>query len=166
MTTIKIEAKPSAAATNALARHAEALYQTPGSRRVAIIELARVGRYQPDEEVDKDSTVNLRLVQLEIASPDQEEYLRQAMLALHLHRTAAGTLMEDQVALDPRTLQEVASHLDRAEVARLRVGLLHWAEQARRALRVPEMSVSEARHELDAIATGLQALLLLVEEQP
>lgn len=28
------------------------------------------------------------------------------------------------------------------------------------------MSISEARHELDAIATGLQALLLLVEEQP
>ena len=166
MTTIKIEGKPSAAAANALGRHAEALYHTDGARRIGVVEIARTGRYVPDSGEDKDPSVSLRIAGLEIASPEQEDHLRQAMLALHLHRTAAGTLDQEGLTLAPTTLELTAGHLDAAEAARLRVGVTHWADLARRALNVQAMTLSEARHELDAIATGLEALILLATEQP
>ena len=166
MTTIKIEGKPSAAAANALGRHAEALYHTDGARRIGVVELARTAIMSPDPGEDKDPSVSLRIAGLEIASPEQEDYLRQAMLALHLHRTAAGTLDQEGLVLSPRTLELTAGSLDGAEAARLRVGVTHWADIARRALSVQAMTLSEARHELDAIATGLEALILLATEQP
>lgn len=167
MTTLKIEGKPSAAAANALGRHAEALYHTPGARRIGVVELARTAIMSPDPGEDKDPSVSLRIAALEIASPEQEDHLRQAMLALHLHRTATGTLDPDgTLTLSPRTLELTATSLDAAEAARLRVGVTHWSDQARRSLRVEQMTLSEARHELDAIATGLEALLLLATEQP
>lgn len=167
MTTIKIEGKPSAAAANALGRHAEALYHTDGARRLGVVEIARTGRYVPDSGEDKDPSVSLRIAALEIASPEQEDHLRQAMLALHLHRTAAGHVSGvDGLVLDPNTLELTGAMLHASEAARLRVGVTHWADLARRALSVQAMTLSEARHELDAIATGLEALILLATEQP
>lgn len=89
------------------------------------------------------------------------------MKALYLHRTATGHYGDiDGLVLDPSTLELTADSLDAAEAARLRVGLNHYADQARAALRVEAMTLSEARHELDGIATGLEALLLLATEQP
>lgn len=167
MTTIKIEGKPSAAAANALGRHAEALYHTDGARRLGVVEIARTGRYVPDSGEDKDPSVSLRIAGLEIASPEQEDYLRQAMLALYMHRTASGHVSGvDGLVLDPNTLELTGAMLHASEAARLRVGVTHWADLARRALSVQAMTLSEARHELDAIATGLEALILLATEQP
>jgi hypothetical protein len=166
MTAIKIESKTSSSASNALTRHAEALYNTLGSRRLGIVELARVEATFPDPSEDREPSVRLRLAGLEIATPEQEDNLRQAMLALHLHRTATGTLDEAGLHLSPGTIEDMPTSLHAAEAARLRVGLVHWAGYARRAMHVENMTLSEARHELDAIAVGLEALTGLVEERP
>lgn len=167
MTTLKIESKPSTGAANALGRHVEAIYHTTGARRIGVVELVRTGRTEPDPGVDKDPSVSMRIGSLEIATPEQEDFLRQAMRALHLHRTAQGTLDETgDIELSERTLEYLPARLDAAEAARLRVGLIHWAGYTRDALRADEITLTEARHELDAIATGLESLLLLAPERP
>lgn len=171
MTAVKLVGKPSASASEAIARHAQTLYDTPGSTRLGVIVLKRRGVDTPDPGEETEPVVRLGIAALEIASPEQEEYLRNALVALKVHRTADGTLFDDtqgivSVELTERTLENVAGDLDRAETARLRVGLRHWADQARRVLHTPHLDITEARHELDALATGLEALLLLGRPVP
>jgi hypothetical protein len=162
VTTVKLTGKPSASAAEAIARHAQTLYDTPGSTRVGVIVLKRRSITAPDPGEEADPVVNLAIAALEIASPEQEEALRAALVALKLHRTAEGTLDEDAgITLGASTLEAVAGQLDRVETARLRVGLQHWADQARRTLHTEDLNLIEARHELDNLATGLEALLLL-----
>lgn len=164
---LKIEGgKISASAAAALGRHAEALYETAGATRIGVVVLARIGAKVPDPAFEIEPEVSLRVHRLEIASPEQEDALRQALQALAMHRTAQGTLDEEGIALSPQTLAAVADHIDRAEAARLRVGVQHWAAEARRSLRTDGLTLDEARHELDAIATGLEQLILLAVEQP
>lgn len=160
MTSIKLVGKPSASASSALARHAQTLYDTPGSTRIAIVILKRRGVIAPDPTEETEPIVQLGIVAAEVATPEQEDHLREALTSMYVARTAAGTLDEaGQVTIGATTLEQVAGHLDRTEVARLRVGLTIWADYARNALRVEQMTLTEARHELDAVAAGLDLLL-------
>lgn len=160
MTTVKIAGKPSASASEAVARHAQTLYDTPGSTRIGIIVLKRRGVTTPDPGEEAEPVVNLGMAALELASPEQEDHLRRALDTLKLHRTAEGTLLDGDIELSAGTLEAVAGQLDAAEAARLRVGVAHWADQARRALHTEDLNLIEARHELDTLTTGLEALLV------
>lgn len=158
MTTVKLDAKLATNAQQGLEPLVATLYSRPGVRIVGVIELAHVERTQPAPDEDKEASVKLQVKHLEIARDDQEEILREALRALYLHRTATGTVTEDSdVELSERTLNLVEGHLHAAEVARLRVAVLHWAEYAQRLQRIQNASVTELMHELRAIADGLWA---------
>jgi hypothetical protein len=160
VTIAKIEGKPAAAAAAGLEPWVAPLYATPSKRVIGVVELAHVLRTQPAPDADKEAEVRLRITHLEIARPEQEDALRQALLALHLHRTAYGTLNEDgELQLSESTLSLTAGQLHALEAARLRAAVAHWYSQCRRVLAVPEITVSEMRHELDTIADGLAAVL-------
>lgn len=171
MTMVKLVGKPSASANEAITRHAQTLYDTPGATRIGVIVLKRRYITSPDPGEETEPAVHLGIAALEIASPEQEEHLRNALVALKVHRTADGTLFTDDqgivgVEFAEHTLEAIAGDLDRAETARLRVGLRHWADQARRVLHTTNLDITEARHELDALATGLESLLLLGRPVP
>lgn len=160
MTQIKLDDKPGASALLALEPHAQQLYARPGVRIIGIAELAHVERTQPAPDEDKEPSVKLRVAALEIANAEQEDVLRQAMNALYRHRTAYGTLNEHgEVAVADSVLKSTAGLLDAIEAARMRVAVRHWADQCRRALAVQAITVTEMRHELDAIAAGLEQVL-------
>jgi len=160
VTVIKIDGKPAANALLALERHAQKLYARPGVRVVGVVELRHVERTQPAPDEDKEQSVKLRMSHLEIAGPEQEDAIRQAMEALFIQRTAQGTLSEaGDVELSERTIKLTGGLLHALEAARLRVAVAHWAGQARRALAVPNITVAEMRHEVDALAAGLEQVL-------
>lgn len=160
MTTVKILGKPSTSASEVLHAHAQPLYDKPGSSRIGIVVLKRRFITTPDPGEETEPIINLGMARLEFATPEQEDHLRQALDAMMLHRTAAGTLDDDgQIQLTTATLKAVTDHLDRAEAARYRVGLQHWIDYARAAVRVEHMTEVEARHELHAVAAGLSDLL-------
>jgi hypothetical protein len=160
MTVIKLDSTLAGNASLALERHAQKLYARPGVRIVGVVELRHVERTQPAPEESKDQSVKLRLTHLEIANPEQEDAIRQAMEALYLHRSAQGTLGEHgDIELADRTIRLTGGLLHAMEAARLQVAVRHWADQARRALATPGATAAELRHELDAVAAGLEAAL-------
>ncbi len=157
---IKLDGKLSAQAGGSLERHAQTLYSRPGMRLVGVVELRHVERTEPAPDEDKESSVKLRISALEIANPEQEDAVRQAMEALYLHRSAYGTLDEaGDVQLAERTLTLTGGLLHALEAARMRVAVRYWADQCRRALAVDAITVTEMRHELDAVAAGLEQVL-------
>lgn len=169
MTTLKFDSKLGAAAAAALEPHIRPIYDRPDCTRLAIIELRHIERTQPAAGSDKDPSVRVRITHLEIPNRDQEGAVRQAMRALYLQRTAAGTLDEDdvgQVQLAESTLRNLGNLLHEVEVARLRAGLRHWVDYAARVNANASLTHSEIRHELDIIAGGLRALLEANGEQP
>lgn len=92
----------------------------PGCRVVGIVELERYQVNKPDD-ADSEPTVLLRISDLEIAKGEQEALLRSSMTALHLHRTAGGTLTEDaDVELAQATLDKLPDLVSTFESARLR----------------------------------------------
>ena len=104
----------------------------PGCRVVGVVELERYQLNAPDD-ADAEPTVLLRLSSLELAkSSDQDALLRQTMQALHLHRTAGGTLTEDgDVELAQNTLDKLPDLVSTHESARLRAAfeyLVHRIE--------------------------------------
>lgn len=161
MTTLKIEGKPAAAASEALEPHVRRLYDRPGLRLMVVGELEHVERTQPAPGSDKTASVKVKFTHIEVAGADQEGYIREALRALFLQRTARGTLDDDsgQLELTPDTLRLAGGMLHAIEVARLRAGLDHWAGYARRVVHNPDLSLTEVRHELDTIAEGLTLTL-------
>ncbi|MEV4974412.1 hypothetical protein [Streptomyces scopuliridis] len=160
MTQIKFDAKVSATASEALEPHVRPVYDTPGSRRMAIIEMAHIERTQPAPGSEKEPVVRVRIVGLELPTAEQEGYVREAQRFLHLQRTARGTLDDDgQLELDDHTLRLTGGHLAYMETARLRAALTHWASYARRVMHTPNLIDSELRHEMKAVADGLTAAL-------
>lgn len=82
---------------HALAPHASAMYARPGSRWVALVEVEVHERTETTEtnadgEPERTHTVRLRVADLEIATGDAAEYVREALRALWARRTASGTL--------------------------------------------------------------------------
>ncbi len=158
MTIVKLASKASAHAADAIGRHAIGLYASPGKRIVGVVELAHVERTQPAPDEDKEPSVTLRIAHLEIAEADQENVLREAMQALYLARTSAGTLDEDgTITLSERTLEMCGDRLLDLEAARLNAACRHWADYARRVVNIKKLTTAEARHEMELIAAGLLA---------
>lgn len=165
MTTLKLDSKMTTSAKGAIEPLIGQLYATPGMRIIGVVELAHDERNQAAPGSDKEEWVKARIVGLEIANEKQEEALRQAMAALHLHRTAYGTVTEDaDVELSERTLELTGGLLHAIEASRLRTACLHWEQYARRVMAVKEPTTTELLHELAAIADGLGAVLRAVRD--
>jgi hypothetical protein len=160
MPDIKIEGKIGGAAAAAIEPHAKALYDKPGVRVVAVVELAHSERTQPAPDSEKNASVKLRISGLELPSKEQAETIREVMQALHFQRTAAGTLEEDgSITLSQPTLDMAVTMLSGQEVARLRAGLSHWERYAGRAARDPNLSATQLAKELRIVAQGLSSVL-------
>lgn len=164
MTTLKIDGKPTSSARDGIEAYIGQLYATPGKRLLGVIELQRVERVEPDPGADSEASVKVRMSALEIANPEQEETLREALRALHLHRTAYGKLTEDgDVELAEHTLERTAGMLHAVESARYRVAVSHWREYLSSVLGIQNPSVTELQHELTTIRDGLAAVLRATE---
>lgn len=161
MTKLSIDSKFGAAAAFAVEDYVRPLYDQPGLRLVGVVELAHVERTQPAPGSEKDPSVKARITALEIASKDQEDAIREVMRALHLQRTADGTLDEHgQVVLTKATLDRAGMRLLDVEFARLRAGLVAWSTAARAVANSPrDLLASELRHEIGRVADGLAELL-------
>jgi hypothetical protein len=160
MPDIKIEGKIGGNAADAIEPHAKALYDRPGVRVVAVVELAHSERTQPAPDSEKNASVKLRISGLELPSKEQAETIREVMQALHFQRTAAGTLEEDgSITLSQPTLDMAVTMLSGQEVARLRAGLSHWERYAGRATRDPNLSATQLAKELRIVAQGLSSVL-------
>lgn len=165
MTVLKIDGKPASAARDGIESYIGQLYATPGKRLLGVIELEHVERTEPAPGADREASVRVRMSALEIANPDQEDTLRQALAALHLHRTAYGKLTEDgDVELANSTLERCAGMLHAIESSRLRTAVTHWQQYARGVHMLANPSVTELRNELQTIADGLAAVLHAAEE--
>jgi hypothetical protein len=160
VTQLKFDGKVSASAQEALEPHIRPVYATPAARRLFIGEFAAIERMEPAPGSEKEASVKVRIVALELPNEAQEGYVREALRYLHLQRTARGTLDEDgQLELDESTLRLTGGHLAYLETARLRAGLNHWAQYTRRVLHTSSLTVSEVMHELKTIADGLTGAL-------
>lgn len=160
MIALKLDSKLTTAAGVSLERYAGKLYARPGMRLVGVVELRHIERTQPAPEEDREPGVKLRITALEIANADQEETIREAQRALYLHRNAQGALDEEgDIDLADRTLKMTGGMLHAIEAARHQVAAGHWAEYARRAAAVNNATVAELRHELEAVAKGLERVL-------
>ncbi|MFJ1653446.1 hypothetical protein ACIOC2_19065 [Streptomyces sp. NPDC088337] len=160
MPVLKFDPKVSASAQEALEPHIRPLYDQPGARRMAIIEFAHMERTEPAPNTDGKPSVKVRIMGLELPNKEQEHAVREAQRFLHLQRTARGTFDDDgQLELSESTLRLTAGLLSHIEVARLRAGLAHWREYAQRLVHGPELTISEMRHEMQALAEGLTAVL-------
>lgn len=155
---LKIDGKLAANAAAGLEPHAGPLYASPGSRRWIVAELKHAERSQPAPDEDKEASVSLRVTHLEVANADQEETLRRVHRALHLHRTAYGTLTEDgDVDLADSTLEQAAGELNAIEAARLHVAIDRWVDYGRTALSRGRATAADLRREFDTVLKGLQA---------
>lgn len=160
MTQLKFDPKVSASAQEALEPHVRPVYATPASRRLFIGEFAAIERTEPAPGSEKEASVKVRIVSLELPNEGQEGYVREALRFLHLQRTARGTLDDDgQLELDESTLRLTGGQLAYLETARLRAALNHWMHYARRVLHTPNLTVTEAMHEVKTVADGLSAAL-------
>lgn len=158
MTALKIDSKLATAANEALAPHAAALFARLGSTRMAVVELRSAERTEPAPDEDKEQAVKVRVAHLEVANPEQEESLRQCLQALHLHRTAYGTLNEEgDLQLSESTLERAAGEVNAIEAARLHVAIERWTEYGHRVLSRNKTTASELRQEFDTVIKGLMA---------
>lgn len=161
MTHLKIAGSPTASAMSALEPHIPRIYDRPGIHVMAIVELEHTERVQPAPNSDAEPIVRMRIVGCEVPNTDQEGVVREAQRALFLARTARGTLDEEgMLQLDEDTLKLTPGLLMSIECARLRAGLVHWTEYARRVVASSgKLIESEIIHELQTVADGLRAVL-------
>lgn len=160
MTAVKLASKLSNQALDGLAEYVPGLYANPGKRVIAIVELAHIERNQPAPDEDKEASVTLGIKHLEIANPEQENAVRQALRALYTLRTAYGSLTEAaDVELGEETLRRCAGELSVIEAARLHVAIERWAEFAGKVLHDDRLSAGTLRQELRTLADGLRAAI-------
>lgn len=162
MIKLKLDSKLQGTATISLQELASPIYHNPGTRMVGIVEIAHTERTEPAQGEDKDPAVVVAIKAIEMARGDQDEYLRQAMAALHRHRTSTGTLDEE---LNPQLsqstierLQGLDARLEAAEAARLRVVVEQTADYISR-VRMGKLTVNQAKDELDTVRKMLSAAL-------
>jgi hypothetical protein len=144
----------------ALEPHVQRIYGRPGLRVMAVIELAHVERTQPAPDADKDASVTMRITQLEVPAPDQEDSLREVQRSLYLQRTATGTLDEaGQLELAKQTIKDAGGIVGHIAVARMSAGINHWRGYLARVQANDQLTIGELRHELDALSEGLAGLI-------
>lgn len=157
MTAIKVDGKLSVGANEALAMHAGSLFARLGSSRIAVVELRSVERAEPAADEDKEQSVKVRISSLEIANPDQENALRRCLEALHTHRTAYGTLTEDNdIELSSSVIEATGGELNAVEAARLHVAIDKWTEYLRRIQTQSKITQTQMRTEMDTVIKGLR----------
>lgn len=161
MTKIKLDSKMGGPAAAAVEPLAQTIYAKPGVRIVGIVELAHTSRTEPAPDEDAEPEVKLAIKHLELARGGQhDEWVRKAMRALYLQRTAQGTLGDEyEVELSERTLAQTADLLQGVEVARLRTVVSSWGTYAERAARGQTLTVSQYQEELAIIGKALQGAL-------
>ena len=160
MPDIKIEGKVGGQAAAALEPHAKSLYDRPGVRVLAVVELAHSLRTQPAPDSEKNASVSLRISAMELPTKEQAETVREVMQALYLQRTAAGKLTEQgDVQLSENTMELASRLLSDQELSRLRVGMAHWEQHAANAARDSDLTIHGARAELRKISAGLSRVL-------
>jgi hypothetical protein len=125
---------------------------------MAVIELRSAERTEPAEGEDKEQSVSVRVSGLEVANVEQEDALRQVMRALHLQRTAYGTLTEEgDIELAASTIEDAAGEFASIEAARLHVAIDRWVGYGRAVLSRSKTTQSEMRAEFDTVLKGLMA---------
>lgn len=160
MTDVKIEGKLGGHAGEAIALHATPLFARLGATRMIVAELKSATREDVAADEDKKQSVKLRIQSLEVANPDQEDSLRQVLNALHMHRTAYGTLTEDgDLEMSASTIERAAGEVNAVEAARLNAGVDQWVGYGRRVLAQPKVTASQLRGEFDTVLKGLRALV-------
>ena len=163
MTTAKIDSKFSTQVGDALAPHVDPLMNNLRAGKVETLHI--VGTLVPSERTEptpgeeKQPSVKLRLVSMEIPDRDQAETVREVQRALWLSRTATGTLNEEgEVQLAKHTLTDAGGDIAQITAAKLRAGVDQWAKEAHKAVTA-SLSASEMWHEMERIRTGLFVLL-------
>lgn len=157
MIKLKLVSALSGNATVSLFDLATVLYQNPGTRVVGVVELGQVGNEVPAPGEDSDPTVKVQIKAVEIAKGEQAEHIRQAMAALHRHRTATGTLDEEMFPkLSDRAIEDLAGNLEAAETMRLRVVVEQWGEYIDTVMR-GKLTATQLREELRTVRKGLAA---------
>lgn len=131
----------------------------PGCKLMGVVEIERYQINQPDDS-EAEPTVLLRISDLEIAKGEQDALLRQSMVALHLHRTAGGTLTEDaDVELAQNTLDKLPDLVSTFESARLRAAFEALVDRVTGLAKNTRHNDGDLRRELKKLADlGVRAL--------
>lgn len=131
----------------------------PGCKLMGVVEIERYQINQPDDS-DAEPTVLLRISDLEIGKGEQEALLRSAMLALHLHRTAGGTLTEDaDIELAQDTLDKLPDLVSVHESARLHAAFEFLVDRVTGLSKNTRHNDGDLRRELKKLADlGVKAL--------
>lgn len=160
MTKIKLNGSVANAALEALSPHVNRLYASLGTRIVVIAELSAAERNQIADDEDKEPAVTLTVKHLEVASDNLEDDVREALRALHTHRTAYGKLTEDNdIELSENTLAQLAGSVNATEAARLHVGIERWTDYGRQALGNSKLTQQQMRAEFDTVNEALRGLI-------
>jgi len=155
---VKLATLAAGAAQEVLDIHSSALYATLGTHRLAIMEFASVERTQMAPDEDKEATVTVRIQQMEIADEKQSDALRNTLAALHLQRTAHGTLTEDgDVAMSQNVIEGCAGDVNLAAAVRMQIAVEQLRDKAAKALF--KGSAADIRKALQEIREGMTRVL-------
>lgn len=164
MTKIKIAPKRSTAADKALAGHIERLYENPGSRMLAIVELVHIDRTMPTEDSGLEPSVTVRLNHVEPSDEDTEKSLEAALQALYALRTATGTLTEDSdVELGERTLENLGNSYAQLHAAKISVAATEAWRTLDSALKGRRPTEADLIHAVQEAAGVLRRALLILD---
>jgi hypothetical protein len=151
VTTLKLDGIGKGAG-DVLGPHVKGIYDRPGCRTVAIVELQHTERTQPAPDEEKDAVVKCRISAVEVPTGEQVDALREAMNALYVLRTAQGTLTEEQdYTASEGTMRRLGENLAYEEAARS-VGALRAAhDYAVAVLAQPKSTAGSLRKDVEAI---------------
>lgn len=103
MTDIKFDSKVLEGVAESLEDHTDTMFNQRKGRWMAVVELAHVERTEPGPDEEKNPSVKVRIVGIEVAGDDfSDERLRELQRGLFRLRTAGGTLDGE---LDPDIAQ-------------------------------------------------------------
>jgi hypothetical protein len=160
MTELKLQYNLKGQPTDALAEHVERIYDNPGSTFLAVVEFRHTERVEYADE-DREPSVKCRVANLEVArSGEQEQQVRSLLRALHLQRTAQGTLDDaGEVRLSKQTIELTTGLAMGEEVARLRTVLDVVQQKVHELASTPSMLESDLRAKVDALDVVLSAAM-------
>lgn len=163
---LKLASSLSAAASEALEDLVAPLYSKPGMRILAITEWKHIERNDVAPDEDKEPSVTIGVKHIEVARGEQVEHVRKALRALHVQRTARGTLDEQlgELKLNASVIEELGDDLALRETARLRAAMKHTADTVNR-LRIGQFSEQELRKQLDKLHAILDSTLSWTEDE-
>lgn len=165
MTTLKLDGTPGSGALAGIEAHVPGIYNDPGRKFVAIVELAHIERVQPAPDADKEPSVKCKVISCEIPVGEQVDAVRSALRALWLRRTAQGTLTEQlDVEMTERTLERLGGELAYLDTVRQQAGISAFARYAEDACSRAKPTVGELRADLKALRDGLRALASGVDQ--